>query len=261
MHHVVLVVVPWTPPPIPSCFAQLFALILNGLQLAMGAGQKQAGVDPELVRAMWNRISGISARFVALVAAFREGRLRPRRPRAGSSRKGGSAKPFRFPSKFGWFIQFGSEVCCRRSQLEHWLATNQDAAAFFAAVPQAARLIRPLWHLLGLELPEALRLPKRVRPPRQEEGKGQRTRRRDRAEAGPQPAERDADSAPAPSGATGFSFPCPPPPGSPNAALLNGTLKPNRGWLPGQKRPLPFPEPGRRARNKPPLVRPKPQLA
>ncbi|MBV8578898.1 MAG: hypothetical protein JOZ58_28165, partial [Acetobacteraceae bacterium] len=182
---------PWQPPPLPSCFAQLFALILKGLQKAMAANGPKAGAYQVLVNPTWNRISRLSARFLALVAAFREGRLRPPRSRTRrSSRKDGSPKPFRFPSKFGWLLRFGSEVACSRSQLEYWLNTNADAAAFIAAVPQSGRIIRPLCHMLGIELPEAVRLPPRPRR--------QRARQRQRNGAITEPAEGAAPAARSP---------------------------------------------------------------
>ena len=127
-------------------------------------------------------------------------RTRLRLPRARVRRsppKDRSAKPLRFPSKFGWMLRFGSEVCCRRSQLEHWLTTNPEAGAFIAAAPQqAGRILRPLCHMLGIELPEALRRPKRERRPRPGGRKGQRGCQRDGAQAGTQAAEGCAGSAP-----------------------------------------------------------------
>ena len=205
--------------PQPTCFAEIFALILSGLQKAMGAAQTKVFVDPDLVYRTWNRISRLSARFLALVAAFRAGRLRP--PRAGGPRKGNAAKkPFRFPSKFGWMLRFGSEVCCSRSQLEHWLATNEEAAAFIAAAPrQAGRILRPLCHMLGIELPEALRPPKRSR--RQRPGG-----RKPAGDGASSPAEGSAGSRALARGAGS---------GKPTMAEI-------RSWMPGQKRPLPFPQ-------------------
>ena len=235
---------PWVAPQPPDCFAALFALILSGLQKAMAAGAPKVGPDRDLSNATWHRISGVSARFVALVAAFREGRLRPLRPRGKrSSRQGEAAKkPFRFPSKFGWLLRFGSEVCCHRSLVEHWLTTNEEAMAFIAAEPRrAGRILRPLCHMLGIELAEALRPPKRTGPQRSGGGKGQRGRRRDGAEADTQPAEGGAAVASAASGvACSASAPLP---GSPNVAPWNHrkpTKAEIRSWMPGQKRPLPW---------------------
>ena len=225
-----------------TCFAEIFALILSGLQKAMGAAQTKVVVDPEVVRQTWNRISRLSAGFLALVAVFRAGRLRPPRPvtRRSPPKSPPQSKPFRFPSKFGWMVRFGSEVCCSRSQLEHWLNTNADAAAFIAAAPrQAGRILRPLCHMLGIELPEALRPPKRSR--RQRPG-------------GSKPAG-DGVAAPA-EGSSGSRA---------LARRAGSGNKPTkaeiRSWMPGQKRPLPFPQPGRRARNKRPLVPLRPKMA
>ena len=116
-------------------------------------------------------------------------------------------------------LRYGSEVACRRSQLEHWLTTNAEAAVLIAEVPQSRRILRPLCHMLGIELPEALRLP--LRPKR----KRQRARKPEREGA-----------------ATGSSAE-----GSARSRAVSrraATGKPTKAemetWWPGQKRPMPW---------------------
>ena len=206
--------------PKPMCFVEDFALILSGLWSAIAPWGPKAGADQPMVAQAMKRVNRLRLRFVALVAAFRAGRLRPPRPaRPGGGAKVNRSKPVRLPSKFGWMLRYGSEVACRRSQLEHWLTTNADAATFIAEVPQSRRILRPLCHMLGIELPEALRLPprpkrkrQRVRPP---EGEG---------------------------GATGSSAE-----GSARCRAVSRRAGINRrptkaeirSWYPGQKRPMP----------------------
>ncbi|MBV8402409.1 MAG: hypothetical protein JOZ17_27360, partial [Acetobacteraceae bacterium] len=128
----------------------------------------------------------------------------------------------------------GSEVACRRSQLEHWLTTNAEAAAFIAEVPQSRRILRPLCHMLGIELPEALRLPPRPK------------RKRQRA--------RKPDGDGAIMGATEGSAA----PASARSVSDKPTEAEILSWMPGQKRPMPWSRSP--ARNKPPpLIRPWPE--
>ena len=209
----------WTAPVLPSCFAELFALILRGVREAIAAGGLKAGADllPLIIPAS-GRVSRLSARFVALVAAVRAGRFAARRPSSGSdqipARKSRPQpvaedaqaamsglpvppKPVRLPRGFGWMLRFGSAVACHRSQLEHWLLTNPELGQVLEAAPrEAGRILRPLCHMLGIVPPPALRLP--PRPPR----------------VRPKPA-----AAPRPK--------------RPTKAEI-------RSWLPGQKRPLPW---------------------
>ncbi|MBV8401567.1 MAG: hypothetical protein JOZ17_23015 [Acetobacteraceae bacterium] len=227
------------PCPQPKCFVEDFALILSGLWSAIAPWQVDAGADlPSVAQAM-KRVNRLRLRFLALVAAFRAGRLRPPRPgRHGGGAKGNRPKPVRLPSKFGWMLRYGSEVACRRSQLEHWLTTNAEAAALIAEVPQSRRILRPLCHMLGIELPEAPRLP--PRPKR----KRQRTRKPERDGAGSGSAEGSARSRAV----------------SPRAATGKPTKAEILSWMPGQKRPMPWSRSP--ARNKPPpLIRPTSKMA
>ena len=178
------------------------------------------------------RVNRLRLRFLALVAAFRAGRLRPPRPgRHGGGAKGNCPKPVRLPSKFGWMLRYGSEVACRRSQLEHWLTTNPDAAAFIAEVPQSRHILRPLCHMPGIELPEALRLPPRPK----------RKRQRARKPEGEGALTGSSAEGSARSGAV-----------SPRAATGKPTKAEMETWWPGQKRPLPWSRSP--ARNKPPVT-------
>jgi hypothetical protein len=68
----------------------------------------------------------------------------------------------RLPSKFGWLLRFGWRAAGSRCQFEHWL-WDPEAQALLAASRQARRIVRRLCHMLGIELPEVLRLPPRPR--------------------------------------------------------------------------------------------------
>jgi hypothetical protein len=131
------------------------------------------------------RLRGLGVRLAALLVRYRAGTLRPPRPRR---RPAGPAKPppalpptvlppdaaaavapvLRLPRGFGWFnrlVPASSGYALLQSQL-----SDPEVAALMAAAPQVGRLLRPLCHMLGLAVPELLRLPPRPRrrppPPR-----------------------------------------------------------------------------------------------
>jgi hypothetical protein len=230
------------PRPQPICFVEDFSLILSGLWSAIAPWGPKAGADQPVVAQAMKRVNRLRLRFLALVAAFRAGRLR--RPRLGRHRdvaKGNGPKPVRLPSKFGWMLRYGSEVACRRSQLEHWLTTNAEAAAFIAEVPQSRRILRPLCHMLGIELPEALRLPPRPR----------RKRQRARKPQGEGAGAGSAGSSTAPAALARASG---------RAVSDKPTKAEILSWMPGQKRPMPWS--ARRAPTDPPVtIWPWPELA
>ena len=209
------------PRPTPMCFVEDFALILSGLWSAIAPWGPKAGADQPIVAQAMKRVNRLRLRFLALVAAFRAGRLRPPRPaRHGGGAKGKRPKSVRLPSKFGWMLRYGSEVACRRSQLEHWLTTNPGAAAFIAEVPQSRRILRPLCHMLGIELPEALRLLPRPK--------------RKRARARKPEREGAATGSSAEGSARSYAV-------CRRAAVSDKPTKAEmETWWPGQKRPMPW---------------------
>ena len=56
--------------------------------------------------------------------------------------------------------------CAEAGAWLHYFLQRDDMPAFLAAVPRAGRLLRPLCHMLGVPLPEYLKLPPRPRKPR-----------------------------------------------------------------------------------------------
>jgi hypothetical protein len=132
------------------------------------------------------RLRRLRTGLTRLIAAFREGRLAPPRVRTRreppppvltpaespeSDAEPGETPPgpqearteqLRLPSKFGWLLRFGWRAAGSRSQFEHWLQ-DPEAQALVAASPRARQIVRRLCHMLGIELPEVLRLPPRPR--------------------------------------------------------------------------------------------------
>jgi len=144
---------------------------------------------------MEGRVRRLAARFARLAARIEAGTLRP--PRRRAERTGQAAERVRRPPlplvlrRFGWLGRMvpGAWTCAL--EFEPVLA-GPEMAALVAAVPQAARILRPLSHMLGLKAPAYLRLPRRKRKqasapgarrssplpsPRRGEGEGKNTPR------------------------------------------------------------------------------------
>ena len=153
--------------PAPT-LAGYFALIIDGLCRTIAArGAKSQAAGP-LIILLWKRLRRTAVRFTALAARVQAGTLpssvRPRRrgkrahPRspAGEGRSegpSGLAQP-RLPTSFGWLLRLGPEIACYRSQLCHFLS-DPDVTALLSASPQFGRMLRPLCHMLGLQLPNS----------------------------------------------------------------------------------------------------------
>ncbi|MBV8398395.1 MAG: hypothetical protein JOZ17_06605, partial [Acetobacteraceae bacterium] len=172
--------------PIPTCIAARVVFIINHLCGVIGEHGRTDRASVPLLDLTCQRLRRLRARLTHLIAAFREGRLplprvRTRRVPAptpattlaespesdaepGVTPPGPPAKnqQLRLPSKFGWLLRFGWRAAGARSQFEHWLQ-DPEAQALLAASRQARRIVRRLCHMLGIELPEALRLPPRPR--------------------------------------------------------------------------------------------------
>jgi hypothetical protein len=178
----------WTPPPLPTCRAERLALIIAGLCEVLAARAVKHRAAEAVLMLASTRLRRLSFRFATLVAKLREGRLSaarrpPRRaepapalapavepptgsgPAAGAEAPPATPRPS-LPRGFGFLLRLapGHEVPGCRAQVEHWLS-DPEVLALLAQAPQAAgRILRPLCHMLGIELPPALRLPPREPP-------------------------------------------------------------------------------------------------
>ena len=144
-----------------------FSAILTDLCAAIAVvAARDRRLTPLLV-AVWGRISRMSVRLERLVALWRAGKLplapvaRAPRNRQAETPAGRPAGPRQsYPASRAWLVVRVWEATAFRSQLEH-LLSQEDCAAFLAAVPQAGRILRPLCHMLGVEtVPEVVRRPK-----------------------------------------------------------------------------------------------------
>ena len=137
---------------------------------ALGCPPWGAPVD-WLLQRTHHRVNRLRRHLLALIAKWRAGRLpKPRPPRPGRTSKPNRERP-KFPTGHGWLTRHGGnkQIGAWAGQLYHQFHYDAEFTRFFAEVPQAGRYIRPLCHMLGIELPDALKRepPKRKpRPPK-----------------------------------------------------------------------------------------------
>lgn len=141
-----------------------FSAILSDLQAAIAVVAARERSLTVLLVAVWARIARMRTRLARLVAQWRAGTLtKPRAPRVRQAVAGTRSVGQVYPSTPGWLRARVWEAGAFRSQLLH-LLTEAECAAFLEACPQAGRILRPLFHMLGRDpVPEVVR---KVRLPR-----------------------------------------------------------------------------------------------
>ena len=137
-----------------------FSSIFTNLKAAIAVVAARKPTLTALLVLVWGRVSRMAARLERLVALWRAGKLpKARRPsQAGAVRATGMRA--RYPTAPGWLVAEVWEARAYGSQLAHAL-TEAEMVAFLAAVPQAGRILRPLYRMLGLGVTAA-----RARAPR-----------------------------------------------------------------------------------------------
>ena len=102
-----------------------------------------------LIGPLCSYINRLHRRFTALMAHIEAGRLPRRDTRRNRARATRAPTAPRLPRRFNWLREAaGHNVSAHGSQLAH-LFSDPDAAALLAAIPQAARLLRPICALVG----------------------------------------------------------------------------------------------------------------
>jgi hypothetical protein len=149
--------------------ADRFGYCMRWLATGIGIEQRRMGLGFALADAIGRRLSGLWTRLLRVFARLREGTLRPPRPRAsraGATAAEGAPRPARPPSllprQFGWLKGLMPPIAHYMNAFISLLA-DAEMAAIVARAPQVGRILRPFCHLLGLPMPEYLKLPKRVR--------------------------------------------------------------------------------------------------
>ncbi len=134
-----------------------FTNILSDLRAVIAARAARDRTLTVLLVAVWGRIARMGARLERLVALWRAGRVpmvraaRAKRPRRATIRPA-------YPMAPDWLLRkLGYEVVAFGLQLQH-LLSEAECRAFMAEVPQAGRVLRPLFRMLGVNpLPEMVR--------------------------------------------------------------------------------------------------------
>ena len=183
------------PPPSPTPsdalrtaapeLARQVGLVLGGLCTAIVKGTAGQTLLRALIDLAWLRVNRTRHRLERLLARVAAGWLpRPAAPRAPAAPRDptvprrtrvGAPALGRLPRARAWLVRVaGYHAAGSGSQLEH-LLTDPAMAEFLAAVPSAARMLRPLCRTLGIS-PPVLGFPpppppRPAKPPRQKHAK------------------------------------------------------------------------------------------
>ena len=132
---------------------------------------------------LWFRLERLGNRLTRLYERWQQGPLpkpRPKTARPNSAQRAAPAEipafpvapgmplveaPARLPQGRGWITRRIPEAGPSAGWLEY-LLQQPHTQDFVQAAPQAARLLRPLCHALGIDQPAWLKLPPRARKPR-----------------------------------------------------------------------------------------------
>ena len=147
-------------PPAPDSVRELAThldSILGPLLLLIAAQFRRLG--PHYLT-LWNRISRARQRLARLLAQLAAGTLAPPRTRPSQAGRPGGPPAAPLPRGHAWVIaMLGYHAAGRASQL-NTLLSDPATAAILAAAPGAARTLRPLCRMLGIDLPPYLQPPR-----------------------------------------------------------------------------------------------------
>jgi hypothetical protein len=176
----------WVAPPEPTDIIERLFGIITKLRWGLGERGVKERLLSQLMLLTSARLGRLYARVARLATAAREGRFPVARPPRKRTRPERPKPPpeQRLPRRFGWLIQMVPETRQMAPLFQHWLE-DPEVRALVEKVPLLGRYLRPLGHMLQLELPAALRLPKRKKPQLGEAQEGAGTHDRNAASSGP----------------------------------------------------------------------------
>ena len=126
--------------------------------------QPRFAAKDALMERAYHYFAGAMKRLNHLYDKWRAGHLpKPRKPRPGRTSKP-TDRP-RFPSTRAWLAS-RAIANVEAGYLHHYMTTEPDFIRFLAEVPQAGRILRPLCHALGTDLPPSIRVDARPRKKR-----------------------------------------------------------------------------------------------
>ncbi|MCX7383053.1 MAG: hypothetical protein NT133_16945 [Alphaproteobacteria bacterium] len=159
---------PAPTPPAPHTHAELAALMLRVVVGLVGAMGKLLWRHPRYEHgpAVWNYLVGGARRFGRVLARIAAGDIfRARKSRAGAPRKARARPRLVFPRNKDWVGALGWEIRVCNAQIV-WVLNQPGVAEIVANSTQAQRVLRPMFHILGIEHPSVPPLPHRPRKPR-----------------------------------------------------------------------------------------------
>jgi len=136
-----------------SIIPTTFAAILGAIRDLLFSRMANGGVRTPMLIFVSNYLGRTAERFQRLYTHWRNATLpaprapRPARPTAPPAAQPPSPPPLRLPRRRAWVLHHDRRVTAFISQLRH-LLDQPDCAEFLRAVPRAARLIRPVLHLI-----------------------------------------------------------------------------------------------------------------
>ena len=161
MHHPTPLQAPlFNPDPTSPGIAGRLGAVLRALNLLIGFVFLKTRYRGLIDTLFW-RLQRTRQRLER-IAADRAAGKPPRQPRPSRPGRSGPS-PIALPRQFGWLLK---ELAHHGAAWHHRLAAILDepeAAAFLADNPSAARLVRPICHMLGLRHPNVPPPPRRPR--------------------------------------------------------------------------------------------------
>ena len=155
----------WTTSlPEPTTLTGRFAAIIDGIGRKIGAQiATHRHLEPILALA-YHYLRRTISRLERLVARVLAGKhIIRRRPASARNRAVPPTPRPRLPSRNGWLVHLAQPTAQHIGHLET-LVASPEMRDLIVAAPQAGRILRPLFRMYALPMPEMLRLP--PRPPR-----------------------------------------------------------------------------------------------
>ena len=157
-----------TPPSAPTLHAEVAGLMLRIVANLVKTMVRLLVRHPHQAQWMevWNYLTRGARRFCRVLERIAAGDTFPvRKSRAGAVRKQ-PARPRRaIPRRKDWIGQLGWEMRGCTAQIA-FLLNRPEVAEIVANSPQAQRVLRPMFHILGIEVACVPPLPRRPRKPR-----------------------------------------------------------------------------------------------
>jgi hypothetical protein len=158
-----------------SCQARNRTILIGELCKLVAAPRRAGEVlEAPLIVAAWQRLRRLETRFASLVDRWRAGKLRacgaaPRPPASGRTTASGRvsaaprapAAPSVLPRGRGWLLRLDPQGPKQAAYFKSLLLGHPELPTLIAAAPQVGRILRPLCHMLNVEPPPELALPRK----------------------------------------------------------------------------------------------------